>query len=164
MRANAGRRRFHAAFRILAVSKSPFAEIPSIPIQMRSNNRELARRWFEEVWNQRSDDTVRELLHPEGVGNLEGQFISGPDEFIAMRQNLLAFLPDLKVTIEAIIADGDHVVVRWHFYATHTGKAPVAPPTGHAVEVGGMTWLKFKNGQIVEGWDRWNQGALLQQL
>jgi predicted ester cyclase len=133
---------------------------------MHSNNRELARRWFEEVWNQRSDDTIRELLHPEVVGDLEGQFISGPDEFMAMRKNLLAFLPDLKITVEAIIAEGDHAVVRWHFHATPARRAPVAPapPTAHLVEVGGMTWLRFRNGQIVEGWDRWNQGALLQQL
>ena len=131
---------------------------------MSSNIRELAHRWFEEVWNQRSDETIHELLHPKGVGNLEGQFISGPDEFIAMRSNLLAFLPDLTVTIEAVAVDGENAVVRWHFHATPKGETPVSAPVGRRVEVGGMTWLKFRDGQIVEGWDRWNQGALLQQL
>lgn len=75
-----------------------------------------------------------------------------------MRDNLLALIPDLTVRIEDIVADDSNAVVRWRFSGTSSvGYRP-------AVAFEGMTWLKFSDGLIIEGWDRWNQAALAQQL
>ena len=55
-------------------------------------------------------------------------------------------------------------VARWHVTATHTGDALGFPATNRKVAFRGMTWLEFKDGRIVRGWDSWNLGGLLQSL
>lgn len=81
-----------------------------------------------------------------------------------MRAQLFQMMPDLHVTIEEIIAEGDDAVVRWRFQGTHCGDVAGLPASGRLCEFSGMTWLKFRDGQVIEGWDRWNQAAFLQQL
>lgn len=124
----------------------------------------LARRWFEEVWNQRRSETIDELMHPDGHGHLEGGEVHGPEHFKALSAELLRAFPDLRVSVEDAIAQGDQVVVRWNATATHTGPALGLTPTGRSVAFRGMTWLIFRDGKVIKGWDAWNQGALFQSL
>ena len=124
----------------------------------------LVRRWLEEVWNQRRDDTVHELLDPEAVGHLEGVVTRGVPDFLAARSFLLQAFPDLRVVPEAILAAGDEVTFRWSAEGTHRGELLGIPATGQAIKFRGMTWLRFSNGRIVEGWDHWNQGRLMSEL
>lgn len=132
---------------------------------MNERNRTLARRWFEEVWNQRRPETVDELFHAEGVGHMEGAEIRGPGQFKAAREALLSAFPDLRVAVEEVIAERDHAAVRWCVSGTHAGEGLGMPGTGRPVCFRGMTWLRFSaEGAVVEGWDSWNQGALFQEL
>lgn len=125
---------------------------------------QFARNWFEEVWNQRRDATVRELLAPAAVCHMEGAELVGPDQFLQARTALLDAFPDIKVTVEATLAEGDDVVVRWSARATHRGDGLGMPASQRAVAFRGMTWMRFANGRIIEGWDSWNLGQLLQEL
>jgi steroid delta-isomerase-like uncharacterized protein len=131
---------------------------------MNQETHTLARQWFEEVWNERRRDTIFSLVDASCVGHHEGEETKGPAEVEAMRDRLLGMLPDLKVVIDDVISDENDVVVRWRFTGTHTGAAGPLKPTDRAVSFAGMTWLRFRNGRIVEGWDNWNRAALLQQL
>ena len=131
---------------------------------MANTNADLARRWFEEVWNRRRDATVHELLHPAGVGHLEGADAQGPGEFLAARAALLDALPDLRVTVEATVSEGSEVVVRWSASGMHCGDGLGIPASSRRASFRGMTWLRFADGQIVEGWDSWNLGGLLNDL
>ena len=130
----------------------------------RNPNSELSRRWFEEVWNQRRSELVEELLTPTSVGHVEGGDVIGIESFKAFRGELLRIFPDLKLDVEAIVAEGDNVVVRWRATGTHQGDGFGSPPTNKAVSFGGMTWHRYKEGRLVEGWDSWNELALLKQL
>lgn len=129
-----------------------------------SLNTALARRWFDEVWNKRNDATVRELLRPDAVGHLEGRDTRGVDEFLAMRSILIGAFPDLNVKVEDTASQGAHVVVRWSAKGGHRGDQLGIAATGKPVSFRGMTWLVFADGRIVEGWDAWNQEALLAEL
>lgn len=131
---------------------------------MAESNADIARRWFEQVWNLRRDATVHELLHGGGVGHLEGMDVQGPEQFLAVRAALLGAFPDLRVTVEATVSEGPDVVVRWSARGMHGGDGLGVPATGRTASFRGMTWLRFSNGQIVEGWDNWNVGQLLQDL
>ena len=122
---------------------------------MSETNSQLARRWFEEVWNQNKPETVTELLHPEVVGQMEGRVVRSPEEFLEARRELLAALPDLRVEVQAVISEGNEVAVRWAAKAT----GPAGP-----VSFRGVSWVVFENGRIVRGWDSWNQSLLMQQL
>ena len=131
---------------------------------MKSQCATLARRWFEEVWNQDRPHTIDELMAPNGVGHLESGDIHGPEGFKSQRLILLNAFPKLKFLIEAVVADEEHAVVRWSASGTHKGDALGIRASGRKADFRGMTWLRFENGRIVEGWDSWNQGALLQSL
>ena len=128
------------------------------------SNRDLAKRWFEEVWNLRRAETVDELMSPESVGYMEGGVVRGPGDFKAARAALLYAFPDLQVTVEDTVAEGDKVVVRWSASGRHSGPGLGFPASGREASFRGMTWLIFSNGKIVQGWDSWNLGRLLQEL
>jgi steroid delta-isomerase-like uncharacterized protein len=125
---------------------------------------ELARRWYEEVWNIRREATIDELMAADVVGYMEGQTIRSVTEFKRARQLLLDAFPDLAMTVEDVIEEGPKAVVRWQVTATHRGEFLGIAPANCRVMIRGLTWLEFRNGQIVRGWDRWDFGGLLQTL
>ena len=93
-------------------------------------NKELVRRHFDEIWNQRNlgvadalmaDDYVEHAVAP--FGQAEPGRVNGP---AAMRQTaewLLSQFPDLQMTIEAIVAEGDTVAVRVLSEGTNLGRS-----------------------------------------
>jgi steroid delta-isomerase-like uncharacterized protein len=129
-----------------------------------TQNSILARRWFQEVWNEGREETVHELLAPDAVGHLEGLEAHGVAEFLPMRNALLGAFKGLKVTVENTVAQGDSVVVRWSAAGNHNGPDLGIASTGEDVTFRGMTWLRFADGRIAEGWDAWNQGKLVGHL
>ena len=132
---------------------------------MTSQYAALARSWFEDMWNRRHPVIIDQFLDPDCVGHHEGgRDTRGPGEFKAMRLELLEALPDLHFTVEDVIAEGEQAVVRWVAQGTHMGALFGVPPSERAAHVRGMTWFRFRNGRIVEGWDNWNVGGLLETL
>jgi predicted ester cyclase len=72
--------------------------------------------------------------------------------------------PDVHITIEDQIAEGDKVVTRWTDRGTHQGEYLDIAPTGKQVEYTGISIDRIADGKIVESWlesDRW---GLMQQL
>lgn len=121
----------------------------------------LALRWFDEVWNHGSTGTVRELMSPDARGWSEAGSVHGPEEFINLvHAPMSAVFTDLKLTVEDAIAEGDQVVVRWIVTAAPSGELVPHPAGGARFSFCGMTWLKFRDGKIIEGWDRFNLHAL----
>jgi predicted ester cyclase len=137
---------------------------PAREVAMSAQNRALSRRWFTEVWNERRTATIDELLSPDGVGHMETGDLCGIEPFKRVRDEFVAAVPDLIFTIEGIVGDGDDVVVRWLATGTHSGEGLGIAPTQQPIAVRGMTWHRFKDGVMVEGWDSWNQEAFLQHL
>ncbi len=128
------------------------------------DNKAQSLRWFEQVWNQRNADTIFAMLGPDAVGHLEHGDLVGPEAFAQVHQAILAAFPDLHVTVEGAVAEGDDVVVHWSATATHRGEFFGVAPTGKQVRFRGMTWHRYREGRLVEGWDSWNLGGLVQDL
>ena len=129
-----------------------------------SENAVLARRWFEEVWNQRRDQTVVELLADPCEGHMEGGEVRGPRDFLMARATLLGAFPDLSVVVEGTLAEGDEVAIRWSASGTHRGDGLGPRASGRRIAFRGISWVRFRGGRIVEGWDSWNLGRLLSEL
>lgn len=131
---------------------------------MSEANRKLATRWMREVWNDRIEATIDEILAPDVVGHMEGIDIHGPAEFRAVRSALLSAFPDIQITVDGTVAEGDCVVVRWRVVGTHLGEGLGFAASSQSVAFRGMSWMRFKDGKVTETWDSWNQGALLAKL
>jgi steroid delta-isomerase-like uncharacterized protein len=127
----------------------------------------LIHRWFEEVWNHGREATIDELFAQDGIAyglGEEGAEVRGPNEFKIFWQNLRTALPDIHIRIEDTIADGDKVAVRVLLAGTHTGAGLGVRPSGNCVAIGGIVIVRVSGGQIVEGWNSWDQLGLLQQI
>ena len=99
-----------------------------------ADNAALARRWFNEVWNQRRAETARELIPHEAVCDSEIGPLVGPEAFIAQAHTpFLAAFSDLHVDVEGTVSEGDQVIVRWRARGTHDGDGFGIPPTGKRV-------------------------------
>ena len=107
---------------------------------------------------------VDQLMAADAVGCMEGRTVTGPIEFKDARRTLLHVFPDLSVTVEDTIEQDAKVAVRWAATATHRGEGLGVPPTNRKVSFRGITWLEFRDGRVVRGWDSWNLGALLAEL
>jgi predicted ester cyclase len=125
---------------------------------------DFARRWFNEVWNQRRPTAIDEMMSPDCVGHMEGRRIQGPSEFKAIQREFLAAFPDIRIEVKHVLADGELAAIRWAASASHTGDAFGIKATRKPVKFYGTTWLKCRDGRIVEGWDTGNLGDLLGQL
>jgi predicted ester cyclase len=124
----------------------------------------LTRRWFRDVWTEDGEAVVDAMMADDGHGWIEGGFVKSPTEFKGARQLLLAAFPDLAISVEDLIVDGDKVAVRWTVEATHKGGGLGLAPTGKRVAFRGMTWMEWRNGKMARGWDSWNLGGLLEEL
>jgi steroid delta-isomerase-like uncharacterized protein len=135
-------------------------------MNMSEENKALARRWAEDLMNQRNVDVAEEIYASDFVGHdptmpEEVRGVEGRKEFYSMY--LIAF-PDAQITIEDQLAEGDTVATRWTGRGTHQGELMGVPPSGKRVEVAGVTISRIEGGKIVEDWDSYDNLTTLQQL
>lgn len=134
---------------------------------MSDANKKLIERWFEEVWNQGRESTIDELFSPTGLAHGLGDTevdLQGPAQFKPFVHNIRGAIPDIRIRIEDMMAEGDKVTVRILVSGTHQGAGLGVPPTGRPIRVAGIILVRIANGQIVEGWNSWDQLGLLRQI
>jgi steroid delta-isomerase-like uncharacterized protein len=96
--------------------------------------------------------TVDEIFEP-GVKQhspFEATGVQTLKEMVFTR--LYRAFPDLHITIEDVIEEGDKVVVRDTVTGTHLGEFNGLPPTGKAVSYSEIFIIRFANGRIAEIW------------
>jgi steroid delta-isomerase-like uncharacterized protein len=129
-------------------------------------NKQLVRRLVEEVINQGKLDVIEELIAPEFVEHeqLPPVIPPGRDGVKALFGMQHSAFPDLKATIEHLIAEGDHVVVHMNWTGTHEGEFAGIPPAGKRISMTVIDIMEIHEGQIVAHWGAMDQMSLMQQL
>ncbi len=134
-------------------------------------NKALARRVTDEVWNQGNMAAVDDLFTSAAVthGRTAADDIRGTDGFKQYVTPLRTAFPDLHLTIEDQIAEGDKVANRFTMHGTqkgelHLGPSSTVPPTGKEVTITGIVINRLDGGKIAETWVNVDQLGLLQQL
>ncbi|HEX9161823.1 MAG TPA: ester cyclase [Thermoanaerobaculia bacterium] len=126
-------------------------------------NKAVARRVFDEIFNQKRLQAAEEIYAPDFINHgLHRQLSLAEDQAYA-RSEVKAF-PDLKITVDAMVAEGDYVTVLWTFRGTHTewGYGGL-PPTGTRVEMRGITIWRVTDGKLHDEWTSFNAlGAYMQ--
>ncbi|OFX16893.1 hypothetical protein A3K71_01720 [archaeon RBG_16_50_20] len=120
---------------------------------------------MEEVLNKGNMQAVDELIAPNFVEHnpFPGQApgVEGLKQaMVALRQ---AF-PDLHVTVDEMLSDGDKVVIRSTMKGTHKGNFMNIPATGKQMSVEGIDILRISNGRAVEHWGVTDNLTMMQQL
>jgi len=128
-------------------------------------NKALVRRYFEEVWNKGNLDLVDELVSVDIVGHVrEGEFTG----FEGNKQHVISFrtpFPDVHITIEDLIAEGDKVAMRYTVTGTHKDELMgIIPPTGKQVTMTGIVIFRIADGKFGEVWSIVDMLGLMQQL
>jgi predicted ester cyclase len=136
---------------------------------MSEANKQIARRWFEEVWNQQNPAVIDELFHPKGKAHGFGfpdpdSVLVGPEDFKKVHRAFCGAFPDLHITIEDVVAEDDRVAIRWSVSMTHQGDDLGFPATGKKGRLTGSSFIVIKDAQLVEGWNEMDIQNLFQNL
>jgi len=131
---------------------------------MSADNKALVKRWFDEVWNQGRVAAIDELLGADSVVHGLGGEMRGPAAFKPFHAAYRDAFPDVRITLEDMIAEGDRVAFRWSATATHRGDGLRFAATNKPVAFAGMGIIRVENGKLVEGWNIFDQLGMMQQL
>ena len=133
---------------------------------MSEDNKALARRVLD-CFNTGDVDSLDEIVAPDAEDHDTQNPHRGDRGPAAMKQTIemyRAAFPDLKMTIEEQIAEGDLVCSRWVAVGTHDGDLPGLPATGRQTTVTGIGIDRIENGKIAEAWGNWDTLGMMQQL
>ena len=128
--------------------------------------KEVIRRLYKEVWNERKLEVIDQLVSLSHA--LISPDISGPTMGPAAYKNeiaaFVAGFPDLRFTVEETICEKDKIVASWTFTGTHKGAFLGIAPTNKKVSVAGITIHQIKDGKILDSQAVWDAISLFQQL
>lgn len=121
---------------------------------------------------------MTEEFHNKGNIESAGQFFGGAyvhhdpasphvTDLGGLKEALRTFragCPDLHITTDELLADGDKVTKRWTWHATHTADLGGLPPTGRRITMSGLELFRLADGKSVESWVAYDNLSMLQQL
>lgn len=134
---------------------------------MSEANRQLTKRWYDEVWNQKNSAAIDAMFASQGksYGFPEpDSVLVGPDAFKSIHEIFCGAFPDLHIALEDIICEGNRVAVRWSSTMTHSGDHLGFPASEKKATLSGSSFLIIENGMIVAGWNFMDMHALMQTL
>jgi steroid delta-isomerase-like uncharacterized protein len=126
----------------------------------------LAQRVFTEILNEGRLDVVDEIVAPQFLlhSPTRPEPFEGPEGLKEFVTDLLHGFPDLKITIEKVIGEGDFVSIRSRVEGTHLGKYRGIPPTGRRIAQSQQHMFHVGDGQIDESWQQIDGLGIMQQL
>jgi predicted ester cyclase len=126
------------------------------------DNKTLVQQFFEEIVNQRNLAALGQFISPNAVNHTVPDGLpQTPNQFLGLH---LGAFPDLKITVEDLLVDGDKVVARVSYRGTHQGAFMGIPPTGKQVTGMGINIFRIVNGKLVEHWGLTDRISALRQL
>jgi predicted SnoaL-like aldol condensation-catalyzing enzyme len=129
----------------------------SSPESALEQNKRLALRWLDEVWNQGRRETIRELFAKTGVYHRGASEYRGPAGFMHFYDIISAQFSQLSIKPIVSVAEADLVCIHWSTAALFT-------TTRTPVHFTGTSIWRIKDGQFVEAWQNWDAAGLASQI
>ena len=129
-------------------------------------NKDLIRRLYKEVWNDRKLHVADEIISKSHALNdpaFTGSAV-GPAAYKTQVQRFVTAFPDLRFTVEDYICEKDKVVAAWTISGTHKGEVFGIAPTNKKVSVPGITIHQLSNGKILDSQAMWDAYGVMVQL
>jgi steroid delta-isomerase-like uncharacterized protein len=128
-----------------------------------AENKITASRVIIEKMGQGRFEIQPEIYGPGFIAHGFGRdYTLAEDE--ASGKHLRSAFPDLKVSVDRIIAEGDMVSLHWSAVGTNTVAVPGFPGEGKRVAIDGMSFFRFADGKIVEEWSTYDNLTIMKQL
>jgi steroid delta-isomerase-like uncharacterized protein len=135
---------------------------------MSEANKQLVRRWFEEVWNNGRADAIDEMFDENGIAHGLSDDVAnpmrGPKDYKPFYLTLREAFPGIRVVVEDMIAEGDKVSARCSVYGKHEGDSLGIKATQLPVEFSGITFVRIADGKIVEAWNHFDFNRMNKQI
>lgn len=129
--------------------------------QTSEQNKLTIRKLYEEILNTGKWELLDPIIADDFIG-IQGQ--KGPLAFAETVRGLRQGFPDIQWTVEDLIAEGDKVVVRWSWKATHSGSFRGFAPTHKALTDHAIAIYQFRDQQVVQAWLETDRLGFLQQI
>jgi predicted ester cyclase len=130
-----------------------------------ARNQAVTRRFLEEFKNQHKFAVIDELFAPTATIHLPAEGLPEvPEGQKAIARGIFAAFPDVHVTLDCVIAEGDFVAERHTARATHKGEFMGVPATGRSIYWTENHFYRLENGRILELWSEWSFQTLMAQL
>jgi predicted ester cyclase len=126
-------------------------------------NKAIVRRIFADILSQGKFEVAAEIYAKDFVNHGTTKDL-GFDESEAVDRGWRAAFPDLELTVEREIAEGDFVTVLWQGRGTNTGSGNGLDATGKKAEGRGISIFRVADGTIKEEWTETSQLLILRQL
>jgi len=153
----------HTLRALAAVTAIVLLAGPVFAGEVEERNKAVARTMLEEVLGRGRIEQY-DSLYSSGYVSHGGSRDAARDEDREAMKGWHRAFPDLRITIDKMIAEGDLVAVRFISEGTNTGSALGLPATGKHIRLACMTILRIVDGKIVEEWPSFDQLDFLRQL
>lgn len=131
---------------------------------MSDDPRALVRRYYETVYNGHNVSAIPDFLAPAFISAGPGGAAMDLATHTRTLAQSLDALPDLQLTIEEQVAEGNTVVTRWSAQGTQHGPFFGIPPTGRKVTATAIHIHHITEGRIVDQWEQFDTLGVLRQL
>jgi steroid delta-isomerase-like uncharacterized protein len=130
---------------------------------------EASRRLLEQSFNEGNFEPIDQLVASDAISHdpatpAEMRALRGPEVLKRTASMYRVAFPDVRITVDDVIAADDKVVLRWHSEGTHRGELAGLAPTGARGSVTGISIDRWKDGKVVEAWTEWDNLGLARQL
>ena len=130
---------------------------------------DASRRLLEESFNTGNFELIDQFVAPDAINHdpslpAHMRDLRGPDALRRIVTMYRAAFPDVRMTVDDVIASGDKVVLRWRSEGTHRGELAGLAPTGVHGSATGISIDRWQDGKIVEAWAEWDNMGLARQL
>lgn len=142
---------------------------PSPPVTTPAPQHEAARSAFEDVFvrgvGERDTAAVLRSLAPELVLHIGADSLIVPrTEFWAVIHQIADPFPDIRFSVDRVVAEGQWAAAGLTFRGTHRGTWHGIAPTGRRVQVTETFVCRLERQQLRECWQQWDEAGLREQL
>ena len=126
-------------------------------------NKDFIRNYTEDFWNKANIFAFEKYYSADFIMHFPDGDQNG-EQYKGLCQAYFSAFPDLHITTDLLVAEGDKVTKVWTANCTHKGELMGIKPTGKQIVVKGIEVFRIVDGKITEIWSSMDNLGMLQQL
>jgi steroid delta-isomerase-like uncharacterized protein len=131
-----------------------------------AENKRRVTEFYEGLWGRGDYSAATGLFAPGYIRHdlRAGTPLPGAAGQVQIARDFRAAFPDLKITVDLLVAEDEFVTARWTMRGTNTGAWGKTPPSGRSIVFSGVNIFRFAEEKVVELWNYRDDLGLYEQL